>query len=168
MKLFYFFILIILIPQFLTAQFAKPKSLTKHYELRKYEQDVRVNAVELNDDKDKLDSLIHALTAQTDPKQLQFIECKDTSIVVDTTLLLLSLSDNMSGQGQFTGTSEIDSVGIAALDSLDIVLATPYTESVNVNDYLSVYIKGNYLYVRRPAGGTTDLKYNWIWIRKYQ
>jgi len=104
----------------------------------------------------KLDSLLHALIVFTDTKQLY--------IRNDT----LVISDTASGIHAFTSTDSVDSVAIAGFDSLDVLVASPMKAAYNVNDILFIEKRTGYFKVWRNSGGSSGLKYNWIWIRKYQ
>lgn len=103
-----------------------------------------------------IDSLFNELVVFTDKKQL-WIE-DDT----------LHFSDTLSFQGSFSGTAQYDTTVIPGVDSLDIVVACVREAIPTANDILGVKIISNKVIVQRAASGTSGLKYNCIWIRKYQ
>ena len=104
----------------------------------------------------KIDSLFHATIVFTDSTQLQ--------IRNDT----LIHSTFMSGQNSFVGTAQTDTVFISEIDSFDVFTVTPRENIPNANDVISVKVLNGKAVLQRLANGTADLKYNWIWIRKYQ
>ena len=104
----------------------------------------------------KIDSLLHALIVYTDTKNL---------IIRNDTLII---SDTASGIHAFTSTNNVDSVAIVGFDSLDVLIASPMEAAYNVNDILFIEKRTGYFKVWRNSGGSSGLKYNWIWIRKYQ
>lgn len=110
----------------------------------------------INKSQKAVDSLLYALVVYTDQKQLY--------IRSDT----LVISDSLSFQGAFTGTAQYDTTVVPGADSLDVVCATAREAVLTANDLLSVYVKQDTVIVARPASGTSGLKYNAIWIRKYQ
>lgn len=103
----------------------------------------------------QLDSALATLHTYTDTKQ--FYVKNDTLI----------FSDTLFGQAQFNSTDSSDTVTISGLDSSDVVTASPRESNYNVNDILFVYLKPNkIIVVRNKSGGTSGLKWNWIWLRK--
>jgi hypothetical protein len=104
----------------------------------------------------EIDSLFNALVV--------FVDSLQMTIKDDT----LKFSPYMSGQNAFSTTAETDTVNINGIDSLDIVTVSPREATPTANDILGVTVLTNKIVVSRPAAGTSGLKYNWIWIRKYQ
>ena len=102
-----------------------------------------------------IDSLFNELVVFTDGKQLW--------IVNDT----LRFSDTLSYQGAFTGTAQYDTTVVPGADSNDVVVVSIRESIPTANDILSIKIIDNAIITQRPASGTSGLKYNWIWIRKY-
>jgi len=111
----------------------------------------------INRSQTEMDSLFNALIVYTDSLQLY--------IVNDT----LRIADELSGHSSFTGTEVVDTIRIIGIDSLDVVVASPRETGYNVNDILFIKVIVDTVLVKRNAtGGTSGLKYNWIWIKKYQ
>jgi hypothetical protein len=104
----------------------------------------------------KIDSLLNELIVLTDLKQLW--------IVNDS----LRFSDSLSWHGQFSTTSQYDTTVVPGADSLDVVVVSVRENIPSANDLLSVKVITDTVIVQRPASGTSGLKYNCIWIRKYQ
>jgi hypothetical protein len=102
-----------------------------------------------------IDSLLNELVVFTDPKQLW--------IVNDT----LHFSDTLSYQGAFDTTSQYDTVIVPGADSLDVAVISIREDIPTANDILSVKIIDNAIIAQRPASGTSGLKYNVIWLRRY-
>ena len=106
--------------------------------------------------KAELDSALATFYTYTDTKQM--VVKSDT----------LTLSDTLSGQASFTSTDSADTVVVTGIDSNDVVVASPRESRYNVNDILFVYVKANeIIVVRNSTGGTSGLKWNYIWVRKY-
>ena len=103
-----------------------------------------------------IDSLLYELVVYTDSKNL-WIE-NDT----------LKFSDSTSGQSAFTLQEQYDTVAIAGIDSNDVVVVSPREAVPGANDILGVTVQSGQIICNRPASGTSGLKWNWIWIRKYQ
>jgi hypothetical protein len=93
-----------------------------------------------------------------------FTDLKQLWIVNDT----LHFSDTLSYQGAFDTTSQYDTVIVPGADSLDVAVISIREDIPTANDILSIKIIDNAIIAQRPASGTSGLKYNWIWIRKYQ
>ncbi len=80
----------------------------------------------------------------------------------------LVFSDTASGQYSFTGADSADTVTVLGIDSSDVAVASPRESKYNVNDILFVYIKTNQIIVvRNSTGGTSGLKWNFIWFKRY-
>lgn len=106
--------------------------------------------------KAELDSALATFYTYTDTKQM--VVKSDT----------LTLSDTLSGQASFTSTDSADTVVVTGVDSSDVVVASPRESRYNVNDILFVYVKTNeIIVVRNSTGGTSGLKWNYVWVRKY-
>ena len=103
-----------------------------------------------------IDSLLYELVVYTDSKNL-WIE-NDT----------LKFSDSTSGMSAFTLQEQYDTVLVPGLDSLDVVVVSPRESVPGANDILGAKCLPDTLICQRPASGTSGLKWNWIWIRKYQ
>ena len=102
-----------------------------------------------------IDSLLNALVVFIDSSQM---------VLQDDTL---RFSNYMSGQGAFSGTVQYDTIDIVGIDSLDAVVVSAREAVLTANDLLSVKVIDDKIIIQRPASGTSGLKYNWIWIRKY-
>ena len=102
-----------------------------------------------------VDSLLYELVVYTDNSQLW--------IQNDT----LKMSDSLSGMAAFTSTDQYDTVTVNGLDSNDVVIVTVREAIPAAEDRLGVFLSANTLIVGRAASGTSGLKYNWVWIRKY-
>lgn len=103
----------------------------------------------------KTDSLLNALVVFTDTKQL---------LIKNDTLVI---SDTASGFHSFTSTDSVDSVAISGFDSTDVVVLTPIEAGYNVNDILFLDPHNGYFKVWRNSSGTSGLKYNYVWIKRY-
>lgn len=103
----------------------------------------------------EIDSLMYELVVYTDTNSL--------SIRNDT----LTHSQYMSGQGAFTLTEQFDTVLITGIDSSDVVVVSVREATPGANDILGVTVQAGQIIANRPASGTSGLKWNWIWIRKY-
>lgn len=144
-----------------TTGWSIPQAYTTHYSLPVYRLLSNPGGW-INLSQVKTDSLLYALVVFTDTCQM--------AIISDT----LRLSPYISGQHYFAGTAQYDTIKLSTdtvhiyMDSLDVVVASVRETIPTVNDILSVKVLNNKFVVQRPASGTTNLKYNWIWIRKYQ
>ena len=132
-----------------------PSSYTQHYLIKKWAQKAWPSADSLNANWDMIDSLFNALIVFIDTTQF---------IIVDDTL---RTSNYMSGHGVFNGDMEEDTINIVGIDSLDIVVVSVREGVPTSNDLLGVKITNNQFIILRNSGGTSNLKYNWIWIRRY-
>lgn len=103
----------------------------------------------------KIDSLFNKLIVFTDTTQL--------SINNDT----LKISDYATGHGVFDTTAQTDTVTVTGIDSSDVVVVTVREQAPGANDLLGVKVIAGKFIVMRPSSGTSGLKYNWYWIRKY-
>lgn len=103
----------------------------------------------------KIDSLLNALVVFTDTSQMQ--------IEND----ILRFSDYMSGHNSFNNDVQYDTVEVIGMDSLDVVIVSAREAVLTANDLLSVKVEDGQFIVQRPASGTSNLKYNWVWIKKY-
>lgn len=147
--------------------FDEPIDSTTNYAFRLYAQSARVPFTILNEDKEKIDSLIYALIVWTD--STQFIMVVDTNVTT-TPHLVLKISNYSTGTDTFTTTLTADTVDLIA-DTLilgqDIFWINAYG-TVNANDVLSYsFTSDNNLIVTRPASGTSALIYSWRWIKRY-
>jgi len=102
-----------------------------------------------------IDSLLYELVVYTDSLQLY--------IQNDT----LKHASYMSGQSAFTGTEQYDTVTITGIDSSDVVVVSVREAVPAAEDILGVTVQSGQIICNRQAAGTSGLKWNWIWIRKY-
>jgi len=137
------------------AQFDPPSSYTKWQRLRLWAQKARPSADSLNKNWTDLDSLLNALIVLTDTTQLEIVNG------------VLIFSQYSSGHNSFTTTAQTDTVSILGLDSGDVFIVNVRETVPGANDLLSVKLINNKAIIQRPASGTSGLKYNWIWRRKY-
>lgn len=165
-KIFLFFLVFATVG---TAQvFDEPIDSTEHYSLRLYAQSARVPASILNEDKEKLDSLIYNLIVWIDTTQ--FIMVVDTSIT-STPHLVFKISNYATGVDSFVTTATVDTFAVTAVDTLnlneDIFFIQAYG-TTNANDVLGyTLLDPNKVIVNRPGSGTSGLLYNWRMIRRY-
>jgi len=138
-----------------TTGWDEPAEYTEHYNLPIY-QLLSNPGGWINRSQSKVDSLLNALIVLTDYYQ---------QVIRNDTLVF---SDSLSGKGQFSGQdTSVTITMFDTFDSLDVVIAFPESHGADAN-LLSVYPTDGSFDVRRAPGGTADLKFNWIWIRKYQ
>lgn len=103
-----------------------------------------------------IDSLMYDLVVYTDTSQMY--------IGNDT----LRFASGMSGIGVFNSTDQYDTVSVPGIDVNDVVVVTIRDQIPGANDALGVSVSAGKFIVVRAAAGTSGLKYNWIWIRKYE
>ncbi|MFA5397543.1 MAG: hypothetical protein WC346_16150 [Methanogenium sp.] len=139
----------------LSQTFDPPKWYTEYYKLRMWEQKARPGADSLNMNWKDIDSLISELIIFLDTLQIQKVEGN------------LRFSKYMSGIDSFTTTAITDTVYRTGVDSYAVVMACVRGIAPTANDLISVEILNDKFVVKRQEGGTSNLKYNWIWIRKY-
>lgn len=149
--------------------FDEPLDSTSHYNFRLYKQSARVPNTILNEDKEKIDSLIYDLIVWTD--SVQFVLIVDTNITT-TPHLVLKISNYATGIDTFTTTATVDTIILAGADTLnsvvDLFWLQPYGTTITSNDVLGYYvIDPDTLIVIRPASGTSGLVYVWRWIKRY-
>lgn len=72
----------------------------------------------------------------------------------------------VAGTDTFTTTATADTITITGMSTTSYVVVTPQGSTYNVNDILFAKPETNKLIVKRNAGGTSGLKYTWIWNRK--
>jgi len=150
------FLLFLFLTTMLIAQsWTPPKWYTAYYKLRMWEQKARPGADSLNRNWKDIDSLINELIIFLDTLQIQ---------KVNNTL---RFSQYMSGVDSFYSTSTTDTVYRTKVDSYSVVMACVRDIAPTTNDLISVEILNNKFVVKRSEGGTPNLRYNWIWIRKY-
>ena len=137
-----------------TGGWDAPEEFTGHYGLPIYRLLSNPGGW-INISQRMIDSLFYALIVYTD--SLQHVIRNDTLIN----------SPYASGIGAFSSTDSSDTVIVLGLDSLDIINVSA-RGTYNVNDILKVQIKQDTLIVNRNSSGTSGLKYDWIWKRKYQ
>lgn len=101
-----------------------------------------------------VDSLLYKLIVYTDTTQM---------IIQDDTLVF---SNDLSGIDEFTGTATTDTLLISGIDAGDVFIVTIRDAVATANDILSVFIEPNKVIIKRPSGGTSGLKYNWLWIKR--
>ena len=138
-----------------TVNWDLPAGYTNHYGLYIFKL-LSNPGGRINLNTEHVDSLLYSLIVFTDTKQM---------IIKNDTLVM---SDTLSGTHSFTSTNAYDSVAIPGMDSLDVIMVTPINNAYNVNDILSVWERtGYFLVYRNSTGGTSGLKYNYIWIKRY-
>jgi len=132
-----------------------PSGYTTHYGLREWAENANPAADSLNQNWKDIDRVLYDLILTLDTKQ--FVIRNDT----------LAVSDSASGKAAFSGTDTSVTVTVPGLDSLDVVVVT--AEGWANNNNLSVYPTDGSFDVRRVSSGAVNgLKFNWVWIRKYQ
>lgn len=72
----------------------------------------------------------------------------------------------VAGTDTFTTTATTDTITVTGMSTTSYVVVTPQGSTYNVNDILFATPISNKLVVKRNAGGTSGLKYAWIWNRK--
>jgi hypothetical protein len=102
----------------------------------------------------KLDSLLNAGVVLTDTSQLYIRN--DTLII----------SDYASGMAAFTTTDSLDTLVISGIDSLDVFLIN--AREANPLGAIWGEIVADTVFVNRADSTVSGLKYNWMWVRKYQ
>ena len=133
-----------------------PVEYTTHYQLPIY-QLLSNPGGWINKSQAKVDSLLNALVVYTDSLQM--------SIRNDT----LIFSNYMSGHGVIEANKNWDTVSVSGLDSNDVIVVTEREEGIATHTKaMGVVVKDNEFYVSIPSTESYDIKYNWIWIRKYQ
>jgi len=163
------FLLLIFFAATAAAQvFDEPIDSTEHYAFRLYAQSARVPYTILNEDKEKIDSLIYALIVWTDTLQLALVTDAE---ITSTPHYVLKISNYATGIDTFTTTLTADTVTLA-VDTLevglDVFFVTAYGTSITANDVFAVSILApNKIIVTRPSSGTSGLIYHWRWIRRY-
>jgi len=165
MKTLFFFLII---SSFSIAQvFDEPIDSTEHYAFRLYAQSARVPAEILNEDKEKIDSLIYALIVWTDTLQLIMV----SDLELHPTQLALKISNYATGIDSFvtTATADTFTVQVDTLEAgVDYFFIQAYGDAISANDQFAFsIISPNKVRVVRPASGTSGLKYIWRWIRRY-
>jgi hypothetical protein len=136
-----------------TEGWSEPVEFTNHYQLAIYQLLTNPGGW-INLNLVKIDSLLNALIVLTNYHQMY--------IRNDT----LMFSDSLSGKAAFTGTDTSVTVNMPdAFDSTDVIIVTSEGHGVNAS-ILSVYPRSGEFDVRRPEGGFSGEKFNWIWIRK--
>jgi hypothetical protein len=137
-----------------TEGWSEPAEYTDHYQFAIYQLLsnpggwINLNLV-------KIDSLLNELIVLTNYYQMY--------IRNDT----LMFSDSLSGKGAFSGTDTSVTVNMPdVFDSSDVIIITSEGHGVNAST-LSVYPRAGEFDVRRPVGGFSGEKFNWIWIRKW-
>ena len=149
--------------------FDEPIDSTDHYAFRLYAQSARVPFTILNEDKEKIDSLIYALIVWTDTTQLILVTDAD---ITATGHYVLKISNYSSGTATFTTTATVDTFTVTGTDTIlsanDYFWIQAIGSGVNANDVLSYSILSpNKVIVHRPASGSSGLPYVWRWIRRY-
>lgn len=136
-----------------TSGWDSPIEYTTHYHLPVY-QLLSNPGGWINITQKRVDSLLNALVVYTKAPQL--------AIVNDT----LVFSDSLSGINSFSGTAVVDTISIPGLKVTDVVVVSVRDAIPTSNDNLGVFVEANQALIKRNAGGTSGLKYNWIWIKK--
>jgi hypothetical protein len=101
-----------------------------------------------------IDSLFNKLIVFTDVTQL--------CIRNDT----LVFSDSLSYQGSFSTTDTTDTVFVNGMDSLDVVVIC--ARETDPKAYLWTEVITGGVVANRSSGTVSGLKYNWIYIKRYQ
>jgi hypothetical protein len=133
-----------------------PSGYTSYYSFRKWAENANPGSDSLNANWDEIDQVLYDLIVYTDTSQM---------FIRNDSLLF---ADEASGQDAFVTTAEFDTVLVPGVDSLDVIVVSAREAVPAPEDILGVYLKADTLIVGRTAAGTSGLKYNWIWIRKYQ
>jgi hypothetical protein len=149
--------------------FDEPIDSTDNYSFRLYAQSARVPYTVLNEDKEKIDSLIYALIVWTDTTQLILVTDAD---ITATGHYVLKISNYSTGIDTFTTTLTADTFTVSGVDTLtaltDLFWITAYGAAISANDvFVYSILSPNKVIVTRPASGTSGLVYNWRWIRRY-
>lgn len=131
-----------------------PEEYTEHYQLPVYRLLSNPGGW-INLSQRWVDSLFHALIVYT--KDNHFLIVNDT----------LQFSSSMSGIDEFDGTATACTVTVPDLEPTDPVVVSPIASDYSVNDNLRIEIREGDFIVRRNTDGTSNLKFSWIWIRKY-
>ena len=132
-----------------------PIEFTTHYQLPVYRLLSNPGGW-INRSQTKVDSLFNALIVLTDSTQLQI----RNDVLIHSTY--------MSGQAQFEPNAVWDTVQVAGLDSMDIVIVTTREGANNEAKAFIVTAVTDSFYVGVPSGSVAGVKYNWMYIRKYQ
>jgi hypothetical protein len=164
-----FFLLFLFAATAAAQVFDEPIDSTSHYAFRLYAQSARVPNTILNEDKEKIDSLIYALIVWVDSSQLILISDPE---IAPSPHLVLKISNYATGLDQFSGTLTADTFTVAGTDTLvvgeDLFWIQPYSATITSNDIMAYTILSpNKVRVVRPASGTSGLLYRWRWIRRY-
>jgi len=165
------FLLLIFFAATTAAQvFDEPIDSTTHYNFRLYAQSARVPYTILNEDKEKIDSLIYALIVWTDTTQ--HILVTDAEIA-PTGHYVLKISNYATGIDSFTTTLTADTFTVSGVDTLNAYEDLFWIQarggtSITANDqFIYTILSPNKVIVTRPASGTSGLKYVWRMIRRY-
>lgn len=150
--------------------FDEPIDSTTNYAFRLYSQSARVPYTILNEDKEKIDSLIYALIVYTDTTMHLLVTDAD---IAPTGHYVLKISNYATGLDTFTTTLTADTftvtgVGADTLDANDLFWIQAHGSAISANDVFAYAILiPNKVIVTRPASGTSALAYIWRWIRRY-
>lgn len=131
----------------------EPIEFTDHYYLPIYRL-LSNPGGHINWSQRKIDSLLFALVVYTDSQQI-FIR-NDT----------LFHANNSSGIDTFTTTLSRDTVTVAGLDSMDVVIVTARYDSTGT--VLAVKVETGRFIVIRSSTAISGQSYNWIWRKRYQ
>lgn len=149
--------------------FDEPIDSTTRYAFRLYAQSARVPYTILNEDKEKIDSLIYALIVWTDTTQLILVTDAD---ITSTGHYVLKISNHSTGIDTFTTTLTADTFTVSGVDTLvagqDLFWINASGAAISANDvFVTAILSPNKVIVTRPASGTSGIIYNWRWIRRY-
>lgn len=134
--------------------FDPPSDYTTHYRLRMWNQGDNPSDDSLNQNVIDLDSLINELIVYLDPLQM--------TIGDDT----LKFVNSFSGLAAFTTTDSLDTLVITGIDSLDVFLVNARESAPEGQIWGEV--SDDTVFVNRSDTTVSGLKYNYIWVRKYQ
>ena len=132
-----------------------PSGHTEHYSLRKWAENANPSADSLNANWDDIDSVLYDLIVSIDSNHFKIEDDE------------LKLSDTMAGTDAFTTTATTCTVAVSGMEEGDVVVLTPVSNAFDADDQLSVTVEEGQFIVTRNSDGTSDLEFNWIWIKKY-
>ena len=138
----------------LSPIFDDPSGYTTYYSLRMWDQGDNPSADSLNQNWIDTDSLFNDLVVYTDPLQMS---------IGDDTLKFVSA---FGGLAAFTATDSLDTLVITGIDSLDVFLISA-RESGPLGQ-LWAEVNDDTVFVSRSDSTVSGLKYNYIWVRRYQ
>ena len=149
-----FFLLILFLPE--TRSQDIPSGYTTHYGLRKWAENAHPSSDSLNANWVDIDQALRDLIITTDGDmfRIENDSLKFSLAVVDT--------------GEFSGTAETCTTSVANMKEGDVVTVTPLSANYDLDDMLRIVSidNGSFIVGRNSSGGTSDLKFTYIWIKK--